>query len=351
MSRFKFILQPYSNVKNSRHTCPNCAKRYQFTLYIDAEKLEPINKAVGICNRQSKCGYHYTPKQYFQDNQYSATSIKPFPTDNQPYNKPVATNHQKQSKPLAPLILLPNKHHQTENNQLEQPISLIPTEIFKQSRKYYEYNNFTHFLERAFGLEIRNKLITLYHIGTSKKWPGATVFWQIDQHAKVRTGKIMLYNAETGKRVKKPYNHFYWAHKSLGTELFHLRQCLFGEHLLPLFPNKPVAIVESEKTAIICSVYLPKFVWLAVGGLSMLTTERCAALKARNVTLFPDLNGYEKWHTKSKCLIDIVDVKVSNILQTLANQKQTEQGLDLADFLLKLDVKQLKNHPVKAYSV
>ena len=27
-----------------------------------------INDRVGKCNRIDKCGYHYTPKQYFEDN-------------------------------------------------------------------------------------------------------------------------------------------------------------------------------------------------------------------------------------------------------------------------------------------
>ena len=43
---------------------------------------------------------------------------------------------------------------------------------------------------------------------------------------------------------------------------------LLGKYLLPLFPEKPVALVESEKTAIICAGLIPKFIWLATGGKS-----------------------------------------------------------------------------------
>lgn len=74
---------------------------------------------------------------------------------------------------------------------------------------------------------------------------------------------------------------------------FELKQCLFGEHLLR-DKAKPIAIVESEKTAIIASVYLPQFIWLAVGSLTNLNAEKCSVLKGRTVTLFPDLNGFEK---------------------------------------------------------
>ncbi len=41
---------------------------------------------------------------------------------------------------------------------------------------------------------------------------------------------------------------------------------LFGEHLLPMNRGKPVAIVESEKTALVAAYYLPEYVWLASGG-------------------------------------------------------------------------------------
>jgi len=42
-----------------------------------------------------------------------------------------------------------------------------------------------------------------------------------------------------------------WAHKALKLGNLSLNQCLFGEHLLNEYRNKPVAIIKSEKTAII----------------------------------------------------------------------------------------------------
>ncbi len=85
-----------------------------------------------------------------------------------------------------------------------------------------------------------------YRIGTSNHWPNATIFWQIDQQQKVHTGKIMLYDYHTGHRVKDPFNHIAWVHKSENTKNFHLKQCLFGLHLLRP-DTKIVAIVEPEK--------------------------------------------------------------------------------------------------------
>ena len=41
--------------------------------------------------------------------------------------------------------------------------------------------------------------------------------------------------------------------KGLLPEEWELSQCLFGEHLLSLYPDRTVALVESDKTAVICS--------------------------------------------------------------------------------------------------
>lgn len=56
-------------------------------------------------------------------------------------------------------------------------------------------------------------------------------------------------------------------------EDWELTQCLFGEHLLPLYPDKPVALVESEKTAVICSGLMPRFLWRATGGKQQINQE------------------------------------------------------------------------------
>ena len=37
-------------------------------IYIDTTNNSYINDKVGKCNPLDKCGYHYTPRQYFEDN-------------------------------------------------------------------------------------------------------------------------------------------------------------------------------------------------------------------------------------------------------------------------------------------
>jgi len=73
------------------------------------------------------------------------------------------------------------------------------------------------------------------------------------------------------------------------TEDFNLQQCFFGEHLLTIYPDKYVGIVESEKLAIIASCIMPELVWLAAGNLNGLSIEKCQTLKGREIILYPDL--------------------------------------------------------------
>ena len=308
MREHRYILEKYKT-PTSRYRCPGCQQRDKtFSLYIDTENGEHINPTVGRCNRESNCGYHYTPKQYFEDNNISFDTPQP-----KPYTKiKVVTPQQK-------------------------IISFIPVEIFKKSLQYHNENNFVKFLYGLFGTEITNELISKYFIGTSKYWNGATVFWQVDINGRVRTGKIMLYSPITGKRIKEP-NHISWVHKAMKLPTFELRQCLFGEHLLH-DKTKPVAIVESEKTAIIADIYLPQFIWLAVGSLTNLNAEKCSVLIGRKVILFPDLNGFEKWDKKAKELSHIANFIVSDLLEQKATEAEKKQGFDLADYLIKFDYK------------
>ena len=60
------------------------------------------------------------------------------------------------------------------------------------------------FIREQFGYSIMSAVAKRYAIGTCRYWEGATVFWQIDNDGKIRTGKIMLYDPKTGHRVKNP---------------------------------------------------------------------------------------------------------------------------------------------------
>ena len=68
MSEYRYQLERYRG-RSTRYVCPQCKRKQSFTRYIDTyNNNEYISDNVGKCNRIDKCGYHYTPKQYFTDN-------------------------------------------------------------------------------------------------------------------------------------------------------------------------------------------------------------------------------------------------------------------------------------------
>lgn len=145
----------------------------------------------------------------------------------------------------------------------------------------------------------------------------------------------MLYYSDSGKRVKQPFNHISWVHSVMKIPDFELKQCFFGEHLLTREPLQPVGIVESEKTAIIASGYLPEMIWLAAGNKEGLSLDKCKVLAGRKVALFPDLNAFELWSKKAMVLSSLAMVKVSDLLESKATPEEKQRGLDLADYLVQ----------------
>ncbi len=362
-----------------KHNCPRCGKR-TFVKYVDAESKDYAPAQYGRCDRADNCAYHAKPpketKYYYMqfkllvdysDKAYKATD-KIGITDFIPKSQVLEhkgsdcwvslwclkerkftylTNEYKYfDANNSPVPFTPSK--QPKEPPVIKPVLYIPTKPFKASLQSYTENNFTKYLVGLFGAEITTQLITRYFIGTSKirfinkehpgykSEPGANIFWQIDTTGKVRTGKIMLYNPDTGKRVKQPFNHVSWVHNWIKQPEYVMKQCLFGEHLLR-DKTKPVAIVESEKTAIIASVYLPQFIWISAGMKGGLNIDKCNILKGRNVTLFPDIKAYADWNIKAKELSAIARVTVSELLESKATPAEREQGLDIADYLIRYD--------------
>ena len=310
MNKYRFHLEKYHT--GSKTTCPKCERKACFTRYVDEENEISFPSHVGKCDHENSCGYHFTPKEYFKDNPLVSIS----------------------ESPITPKV---------QNIAQNVTPSFIDATIMQQSQKLYESNPLYTFLVRTIGKEGTNKLFSLYKVGTSRKWNGATVFWQIDTSEKVRSGKIMLYDANTGRRVKEPHAHVCWVHSELKKQGFKLQQCFFGEHLLPLYPDKRVFVVESEKTAIIAAHFITDGLWIATGGKNgCFNAQVVKVLAGRDVILMPDLGATSEWQEKVSMLRPICrSVSVSSVLEDVATDEQRKQGLDIADFLLMKDTPQM----------
>jgi hypothetical protein len=214
------------------------------------------------------------------------------------------------------------------------PITRIDPSELKSSLDYTD--NFTAFLMATFGARRVSKVLSVFFIGTSYHWYGATMFWYIAKDMAIRSGKIMLYDTATGRRVKEPKDRVNYLHSVAPLFGYYQSACFFGEHQLN-GNNKPVFVVESEKTAIIGSIYHPQFVWLACGGISGLKTNIFKVLEGRTVKLIPDANGVDSWSAIQTKLAAIYPKINFNTIVDIRKSGQGEglpEMYDIADILL-----------------
>ena len=162
----------YSLDKSSKKfVCPSCGKK-SFVKYINVEDNSYLEEKYGRCDRESSCKFRQHPKQN--------SVISDF------------------AKPIV----------MREASTFQSELLILCSRDFKQ-------NNLIQFLKIYFSEEEIQSVIQKYRIGTSRYWAGSTVFWQISPQNKIMAGKVMLFDVETGKRVKVPHNHIQWVHKLL----------------------------------------------------------------------------------------------------------------------------------------
>ena len=330
-STFPYTLQRYQG-RATRYTCPSCKKPHCFTRYLDTVTGELLDTPYGRCDHELNCSYHHSPYQA------------------KPPKELVAVSELGKAGTIRPA---------TETNQslwLTPPaVHTIPTTIFEASVQpdYYRVNALATFLRKHFGLGDANELLRRFQLGTSAYWPDACIFWLIDGQGRVRGGQVVLYD-ETGHTVKiNGYRHTCWIHTALTRRHQRLGMpvptwlvdyntygqkspCLFGLPQLATAPaNQPIAIVESAKTAMLASYYMPEFLWLATMGLGNLTEERLRLLKGRKIRLYPDAGAFEKWNQQAMALRRLgYQIEVSDLLEKVVTPAGRQAGLDLADMLL-----------------
>ena len=94
MTQYRYQLEKYRG-RSTRHVCPQCGRKNVFTRYVDTENNNIyINDNVGKCNRLDKCGYHYTPKQYFTDNPWKSDGWSVGRNHRKPTDRPLTIRHQ-----------------------------------------------------------------------------------------------------------------------------------------------------------------------------------------------------------------------------------------------------------------
>lgn len=219
-----------------------------------------------------------------------------------------------------------------------------------------------YFCYSVFGVAATNKAFRQYKVVITKRYRKDGLFGIVyvyyDHKGRIRQVKEMGYDGKTGRRLKEgdPCEVFngrsrYYEQRpdtnkviQIGKWLvdgYESKPCFFGEHLLFEFPDKPVAIVESEKTAIMCSICLPDYLWLATGGIYGCpwdSPEVYSILRDRKIVVFPDLNATSTWHIKADIMrADGMDVSVYDLeSMPFVTEEDKKAGLDIGDFMIRL---------------
>ena len=319
-----YTLQKYAG-RSTRHTCPQCGRPHCFTRYVDPGG-NMLDETVGRCDHESSCGYHRTPKQYFDEH----------PSLKQDWRTPASDRNYSSARRHTSGSI----QHSRQQPKHKPPCT-IPRTLLEKSVRTDIPSTFVTFLKTIFPEETVTSLITRYHLGVTRSRD--VIYFQVDAKGRIRTGKIMKYDPATGKRLKDPGTPFRisWVHSLMKRsghlpEDWQLTQCLFGEHLLsePRSRVRTVALVESEKTAVIASAIMPKYIWLATGGKSQLSPEKLSVLRGRKVIAFPDVDGYRQWTEKLSSIAGL-NITVSDVLEKNATDRDRHDHIDIADWLIR----------------
>lgn len=279
MKQYKYELMKGSR----RYICPKCQKK-EFKVYVKTGTNIVVDETkYGRCNRQDACRYHLYPRLGKNDIN-SSRYVPPAPEE-------------------------------------VKTLDFVDKDLMQATFNEFKSNVFFMYLVKMFGIEKAYQLQEAYNLGTAKG--GGVIFWQQDREQNIRTGKVMYYNSN-GKRNKDRMSWF--VHKKI-REDFNYRQCFFGLHLTT--PDKPVALCESEKTAIIMSVFEPSYTWIASGGSEMINDERLFELP-RLDKVFADNGQFEKWERKTRMFLPEMDISVDEAV----NNGILKEGDDILDLYL-----------------
>ncbi|KQT20250.1 hypothetical protein ASG31_17630 [Chryseobacterium sp. Leaf404] len=285
--------------------CPDCNKQ-TFVKFRDRESGEYLSSEYGRCDREIKCGYFLQPE---------SDKIQ-----------------------LAP------------RNSISTVKYYIPDEILNRTINSYDQNTF---YKAAINKGIDSKKLInafkIFKIGTLTKgnYQGAICIPVIDRYGLIHAVQCKLFDANFHTVstywlhliLKKAYKIEPQWLKNYSTNEKNI-SCLFGEHQLTNDRESPVIIVESPKNAILGSVLMPEYIWLASMSLSMLKAEKLSVLKGRKVILIPDTSADSKafdiWEIEAEKASKLysTNFKVSRVLEDKISEQQKAEGYDIADFII-----------------
>jgi hypothetical protein len=302
MGETGYIGKHYIFLKKGKIKCPSCGRR-TFVPLVDT-RTNQIIEYLGKCDRYHNCGY-----KNYKIHDECVVEI-PVQSDTDSFDV---------------------RESESANLDLEHVLN---------SMKYFslEDNDLLTFFANTFSREHAEYVKQKFLIGTSNRYARAAVFWYISTPQScpmVHYGKIMKYDPVTGKRLKEAgavgsVNRFIGDPRSVNPTLF-------GMHLAHTDEDADIYVVESEKTAIIASLFYPQHIWMATGSLYNLRANRFFEIKDRNIYLIPDSGAFQEWSNRVR--VELKSAKIN--IRDVWNIDRWPVGYDLADIIIEKRNRQL----------
>ena len=269
MTKYRFSLDRSSR----KFLCPKCGHK-TFVRYVDNLDNSYIeNPFVGKCDRSINCQYHLSPRKAgIRIENTLGAKLEDSKTILDSYATDFCSTDNENNHPYA-----------------------LDLDITPFLAKHSHSSFYRFMLSLGFPTLELKRVCESYLLGCNRT--SGVIFWQTDLSGIIRTGKIMHYDTTTGKRLKHLPPQ--WVHKKMNLPAdWQLRQCLFGLNQLRFNNSKPIALVESEKTAVLMSLFRSEYIWLACGGKYNLRAELINEVPTDSIDIFPDCDAFNNWQDK-----------------------------------------------------
>jgi hypothetical protein len=281
--------------------CPECGE-YRFVRMINENgKFYPEN--IGRCDRENSCGYMYHASQWLKEN----------PNAQQVFDS------GKVEQPKKQII----NGYYSFSEELYKAVKADRQRSCEKVKKDFKYTSeFKDYLinNLKFNSEFIQQKMDDYKMVefTSMNWVEVGT---VNEVLKGYTKVIYFYCASKGdiRAVEQIYYNGFKRNKCIpndilnkefknwgnyNTETTEINWCLFGEHLIKEYPDKPIIVTEGVKTAFGMALFFPEYTWLATGSSNRLIHLNFDT--KYKVHFLPDAGfvkdkSYEKiWHDKIK---------------------------------------------------
>ena len=232
---------------------------------------------------------------------------------------------------------------------------ILPTMRMVDACRADDFDFFRPFIDAGrLTAEQMHRAAARYHLGKTRS--GKPLFWMINEQQEPLDAHIASGGwISTALKARQPLLHA-WCPV----------HCLFGLHLLstPNSPttlnstlgalrrftleelytlnSSPIAIVESEASAVVLSELFPDVLWMAYATVEHLDVALFAPLQGRTVTLYPNtdpsFSTYLFFHDLADGIRERYDIhiNVASILENHATEEQKSRCIDLLEFLREI---------------